>query len=181
MKNNHGFTLLELVISASIFAVLASMVLVNFRGGDREQSLSLGAQAYVGAFRKAQFWALNGRTWAANGGPAVIPSGGYGVKVDICNASPCKGIVFGDLDGEFDYDNGEEIIGESYILPKDILITNITPQAPIEVMFKPPVPIICINRDCSNTPLTTITLEHAQTGETKNILINQETGQVSLQ
>jgi prepilin-type N-terminal cleavage/methylation domain-containing protein len=59
--NNLGFTLIELMISIAIFAILSSMVLVNFRANDKVHNLKNQAMLVLDGIKTAQTSALSGR------------------------------------------------------------------------------------------------------------------------
>ena len=157
-----------------------TMLFANYKQGKAQQSLELGVQDFAGIFRKAQFWALTGKAILV-AGDNVMPAGGYGVRIEECVSSPCHIFIFADFDGELDYDVGEELVNEEYFLPKDIIVSNISPQSIVNVLFKPPKPIICVNRDCSHTLITNIELKNIKSNNILNIKINQKSGQVSIE
>ncbi len=58
LKKNKGFTVMELLISLSIFIVITLLVISNFRIGDKRSRLRLHAQEVASALRDAQNLAL---------------------------------------------------------------------------------------------------------------------------
>ncbi|TSC56730.1 MAG: hypothetical protein G01um101418_610 [Parcubacteria group bacterium Gr01-1014_18] len=177
--NEKGFSLLELMVSITIFAMISTLFLANFRGGENQRVLKLSAQNVGEIFRKTQFWAQHGKTWFVEGIDQV-PSGGYGIFLEVCAVSPCQITVFGDLDGELDFDGVEEMRGEEYILPEDIIVESVSPISPTEVVFKPPLPSVCVNRDCSNIGFVSVLLRNLKNNSTATIRLDQKTGQISV-
>lgn len=82
-----GFTLVELLVSMSVFGVLAVMVLANFHFGTQQDALRTSAQTLVANFRRVQNVAAAGMLvpspnyagapWPP--GTPVVPPGGYGI------------------------------------------------------------------------------------------------------
>ncbi|MBI4215618.1 MAG: type II secretion system protein [Parcubacteria group bacterium] len=175
----NGFTLVEILVSIAIFVLITTGVVINFRTGENRRVLDLGTQNAAGILRKAQFWSLSGKS-QLQGTNLVFPSGGYGIRVEPCSASPCGVIFFADWDGELDYDDSEKLAGEGYTLPADLLIESVAPSQTSDIVFKPPVPSVCVNRDCSNVPVTAIVVRHVKDNRRAEIRILQGSGQISV-
>ena len=171
----RGFSLLELIISLSIFSILTTIFIANFRGGEQQRVLEFSSQNIVGVLEKARVWAVSGKTKDSS-----IPSGGYGVRISKCIEPPCDVTLFEDKDGDgkLDYSDEEEMEGDSYILPLDIIIENVSTSGDMDVVFKGPRPLICVNRECPSSSDPEITLKNIRNSSIKKIVINQRTGQI---
>src|SRR3989344_2577283 len=101
-----GFTTIELLVTAAIFALISSIVLVN--NSRFNSSLLLGNLAYDIALsvREAQTYGLNVRGAATGGG--TIFTAGYGVT--FRGAMPSRYEFFADLDGDKVNDLGNELL-----------------------------------------------------------------------
>jgi len=110
-----GFTIIDLVVSIGIFALITSAVVANFRVGQYGDSVRQSAAISVGFLREAQTMAL---TMAAESGGDSMPIGGYGVRFQE-EPNPREIILFADYDGDYSFDEGEKI--KSEILPKEVV------------------------------------------------------------
>ena len=177
-KKQLGFTLAELLVSISIFIMITTIVLADFKSNSRSQQVKFNAQDLSSVIRKAQFMSQFGRTTEHNGN--VVPIGGYGVYITQCATPPCEYLIFADYDGELDYDIGEEVAGETYTFPPTIIVPTVT-QSPLSLVFKPPRPLVCVNQDCSKTNDAVITIKQQSTTDTAIVSINPLSGKVSVE
>ena len=60
-KKFRGFTIMELMVTISILAVIASVSISNFRQAEKVRSMDLSAQIALEAYRKAQNYSLTGK------------------------------------------------------------------------------------------------------------------------
>ncbi len=75
-----GFTVIELLISLSIFALLLVLILANFRTGSYNDELRFTADRFVGNLRRVQNLATIGQALFYDGEDRV-PPGGYGISI----------------------------------------------------------------------------------------------------
>lgn len=165
-----GFTIIELLVSLGIFVVVTAMVVANFRGGSRSDELRIASEALISNLRKAQNMAFSGQL--VNG---VNPPGGYGVYFKL--SEPDRYVIFADQDGDFGYTAGEGLIDGTIILPKDIRISAVGPQANSSVVFKPPKPTIYINGATADATLS-VKLVHNLSGKTRTVTVKRISGQI---
>jgi prepilin-type N-terminal cleavage/methylation domain-containing protein len=59
-NTQNAFTLIELLVAMSIMAILATIVMTNFRVGQKLRSVQLGTDVIISALRSAQNYAQNG-------------------------------------------------------------------------------------------------------------------------
>ncbi len=124
-KDNAGFTLLEVLIVASIIILLSALVLANAHTGSRGIEVRRSAQTVSSALREAQNDALG--------------SGEAGVYFATGQAP----IFFVDIDNDKLYDAGEE--QKTVILDKNTELSSLVPSNPLHVFFAPPNPDVYIN------------------------------------
>lgn len=122
-------TLLDLIIWMSIFGLLTTTMISSFREGNRGDGVRQAARLGESLLRRAQTMTLTG-TVLANGD---YPNGGYGVHFDV--SANRQLVLFGDTNGNFTYDGGEEITGNDVLLPVN---TAFSLGANLDVVFSPP-------------------------------------------
>lgn len=173
IESQKGFTLVELIVMIGIFGIITGVVVVNLRGGSPAREVQLQADNLASLMRQAQVQALGGEPFEG-----TVPVGGFGVNVAVCSSAPCSVTLFADADGDFTYDVGTEEI-ETLSFGRHVTIESISTGSPVDVVFKPPKPFICINRQCSGVDEVIITLGSEQTSREVSVVVNQISGQVS--
>ncbi len=170
-----GFTLIELLVSIGIFIIVTGMVVTNFRAGSRSDDLKIAAEALASNLRRAQNMGLAGEQI-----DGMTPPGGYGVnfKLNVPNSY----IIFADKNGNLVYDvnMNEELPDGIITLPKDVVITGVSPAVTSNMVFKPPKPTIYINGDPSADVLA-VTLKHNLSGNSRKILVNRISGRIDVE
>ena len=161
-KKQSGFTLMELLASMFIIALLTGIFLTNYHGANQRNKLIMATQKLAGDMRMAQNYALGAKEFDGN-----MPAGGWGVRLDT--ASPNNYIIFADNDiDEYDYDSGEEY--STINLPDGVIIHSIDLGASVDIVFLPPNPDTYINGADDNT--VKITLRDSNGNTTKTIEVN---------
>ncbi|MFH1366926.1 MAG: prepilin-type N-terminal cleavage/methylation domain-containing protein [Patescibacteria group bacterium] len=159
----NGFTLIEILISFGIFAILMGIVLSGFMDTRKLERLRQSALELVSTLQKAQNYALTG--YAVSG---IVPVGGYGVhfNLDLVNPANTEYFIFADTysvnsttnlcddtQGNQRYDNllsnpicGENPLGSGIFLHEGVIVHKIlvnTNQAIagsiFDVSFKSPM------------------------------------------
>jgi prepilin-type N-terminal cleavage/methylation domain-containing protein len=198
--NDRGFTLVEMLISLSIFAVVTAFVTANFRVGRQGDELRLSSQLAATAIRRAQTLATAGQTTAfCRGGTndlKTCPSGlssecgggtcvvevprGYGIRFSTAAADARKLITFADLDGDRAYDVGELLRTDAVSPGLSVRVSTLSPTAgsTLDIVFEPPKPTVYFNGSTA-TGIATITTLHSVTNQVKNVTVNRITGQVN--
>lgn len=172
IKSQKGFNLVELLVAISIFGILATIVTANIRGGSSGRELDLQAENITSLLRDAQVRSLSGQP---EGGQ--VPSGGYGVHLDVCTTPPCSVTLFADSDADFTFDASEEISVQS--LGSVVTIPTLSTGTSMDVLFKPPRPFICFSDECSGVGQGTITVGNTSSSATKTITVDQVSGRIS--
>jgi prepilin-type N-terminal cleavage/methylation domain-containing protein len=100
IKNSKkGFTLLELMIVSSIFAVITSVILIRFSLFNSRILITNLAYDIALSVRQAQTYGINVRGFGS--GESIIFNTGYGIHFDA--ATPTSYILFADLNDDKDY------------------------------------------------------------------------------
>lgn len=173
---NGGFTLLEVTIVIFTLAILTSIVLANYRGGERGFSLLRSAHKLAQDLRTTQEMAMAGEMFYGD-----FPKGGYGIyfiansnsyiRFADCNSNGTYdgeiSLVCPDCSGASCIDNVFSEKVEELFLEEKIKVSNLSPSSPLNITFFPPDPTITINPP-SNFATTTLTLN----GRYKYIKIN---------
>lgn len=152
-NNQKGFTLLEMLVSIFIIALISTIFMANYRSYGRKSELRMTAQKLASDIRKMQNYSLGLKEY--NGS---FPEGGWGIylttQVDTNNLAYY--ILFRDGESNKDHvrdSNGNEDYLDKLYLPKNYSIQNIFvtpaqtgPQDRASLVFEPPDPYVWICR-----------------------------------
>lgn len=162
LKKNSGFSLVELLVSITIIAMLSGIFLANYKGAGQRSELSLAAHKLASDLRLAQNRSLG--SFKRNG---VIPNGGWGIYIDK-TSSPNNYVFFADDNypdsPNYIFDQSEA--AETIKLPEKITLSH--PGDNVSIVFEPPVPKTYINGQ--NSGDISIVLTDGNT--TKTVLVN---------
>ena len=154
-----GFTLIELIVSVSIIALVTGIFLANYSSANRRSDLTMTAQKLVTDIRLAQNYGLGLSRYGLSGSTNV-PSGGWGAHFDLANYGNNKYVIFADDDGDSLFDAGEDNLtygAQVTTLPANIVIDSIkvgtavgasvgfSTENKTDITFLPPDPITTIN------------------------------------
>ena len=165
LKNNKGFTLVELVISISIIGLISGLFLANYHGAKNNSELIMAARKLSSNIRAAQNYTLGLKEFEGD-----LPFGGWGLHFD--SADNDNYILFADMEGgiDFSYDPGEE--HQTIKLPRNIRISAIElgglPETELDLVFEPPHSKVYANG--ANNVNSKITLTDGE--KTVDILVN---------
>lgn len=200
-SQRSGFTLIEMLISLSIFAVVTAFVTANFRAGRQSDEIRLATQLVATAIRRAQTMAISGQTVPyCQGGTndkGICPGGtnlecgggtcvrevpkGYGIHLTTVGTGASKAILFADTDGDKLFSTRETVRTDS-ITPGPFVVASaldpVSAGSALDIVFEPPKPKIWFNASQS-TGIASITLRHTTSGQTKNVTINIISGQIN--
>jgi len=180
-KNKKGFTIIELIVSMSIFIFITSIVLLNFHYGNFDTELRTNAQVFASYLRQAQNMAQSGVITKQDN----ESTSAYGIFIK----SRTSYILFADLNGNniYDEDKDRDIIVENF------KFVNFGPDNEnISIVFSPPKPKVCAvdlglaknpeeNVDCDLVDNLTFVLTHQKTGKSKTVSLNPISGQISIE
>ncbi|MFA6171140.1 MAG: prepilin-type N-terminal cleavage/methylation domain-containing protein [Patescibacteria group bacterium] len=159
--NNKGFTIVEMLVSVFIIALLTAIFLANYRSGGGNLELKNAAQKMASDIRLAQSYSLNGKRFLNSSDWGVYfnkPGNAYSLFADTCSPKPCT---------------PGWSAGENYLtipLPANIEISQISSGNTATVVFIPPDPDILINGSASEA---TITLRNKKTSNTLIVHFNK--------
>lgn len=127
-KKGEGFTVLELLVSATVLVVIMTFVLANFRAGQYSGELDGVVKQIVDGIGSMRNATLGGQV-VDIAGNRVFPAGGYAVNFDITpGESRSRFILYADgaNDGVANgqYDTGEEVSG-GIINFENVLLTQL--------------------------------------------------------
>lgn len=167
-KKEEGFTLLELLVSISIIALISGIFMANYHSANKRSELVNAAQKLASDIRLAQNYSLGLREF--NG---QASGGGWGVYFN--KTAPNYYIIFADINGNKNYNAS---LGEKFKqvdLPAGVSVNNITDVKTgtlnnIAITFLPPDPTTYIAASANNK--AQITLRDANTGSTKTVEVN---------
>lgn len=193
-----GFTLVELLVSLSILGVITGQMLANFRAGQRVSEVRFAAEILANQLRELQTNALTGRLglvcaggsqnlMVCEGGkePPVACEGGtceervpagYGIR--FSDASPESFLLFIDTDGDFRYDEGEELRALPYVSTGQVRFGGSTAASPLDIVFRPPFARAYVNGVPDAVTSVTVTLVHAVGPQERDVTVNLVTGKI---
>lgn len=162
-----GFTIFELLVVIFIIGLLTSMVLANYRGGQKRYMLSGDTQKLISNLRKIQNMAMSGTGIYGQ-------YCGYGIEIDSV-LRPTSYRIYGDVynpcaSSTNIYNNGVDDIIETISLSPRVSIQSTT-FTPLDVFFKPPNPTTYINGDDAAFRSAAIVLELSDIGKTETVTV----------
>lgn len=180
-RASRGFTLVEVLVSLGIFAVLTGVVLSNYRGYNTNALFSNASEDIVLALRQAQVYGVGSK---GEGSSFTTPFGVY-----FNEASPSQIIIFADIypatvpPGDGKYNSGSdtpvETINWGSVITNMALSCSPTPcDGTAGVTFKRPNPDAVI-KDGAGNDKTSVGVMIGNGVKTSTITITS-TGQISL-
>ena len=173
IKNNKkAFTLVELLVTSGIVAIVASMFFVNYHSTNKRSELIMAIQNLASDLRQAQSNSLGLFLYDSSS-----PSGGWGVHMNI-NDSATSYKLFADNDGDYSYDSGESNTifgGKNVNLPDGVIIDSINNGSSVnlvDITFYPPDPDTYIYSSSATSTSVTITLKETVSETTKAVTVN---------
>jgi len=198
----HGFSLIEVLVSITIFALIMAAVISNFRGGEWKNQLSLAAQNVASELRKTQTMTTAGQpTYVCKVGGVVsgnceddragcagdcveqVPAGGYGLALVEDSETI---LLFANIDASDEYDPADELVRDLRVSPTgrvkvdQIDVGGIAPS--LQIIFHPPSGEISFGGPdvFGNPPEAHIWVSHLSSNETREIVINRISGRIDV-
>ncbi len=188
--NRSGFTLVELIVSISIIAVLTTMAINNFRGSNEKNILANEAERVASVIRQMHINSLIGQT--VNG--ARPRSFGFNLQTCIHSGTPtiCHYISFADNETngtiDYKYDSGDDVLQTITTFDKNIEFTAIniggSSLDELNIVFIPPqgsIQFFGSGTDALTDEEVEIVLRYHNTSYYKRITVNRISGQIEIQ
>lgn len=199
--DSKGFTLPELLVSISIFVIITTAVVANFRASEESGQLRLGAQTVASTLHSLQNMAQTGRLTALCDNPAAtvctgnpercvadacsprLPAGGYGIQI-----AQDGGVMtlFADGNENHLFDTGETLADMVLNLPRNVIIDNADDatgpyeSGSLTITFEPPEPTVWINDGIVQEDAH-IVLHHVKTNGTRTIILRRISGRIEIE
>ena len=162
-----GFTLVELLTSIAIIALMSTMLFTNYRRAGVGIDLTSSAQQLASKIRIAQNNSLGTKKFND-----LTPLGGWGVHFDSDNLRSGY-ILFADSNGNYAFDSDEAY--STSTLPirveLDTLVTgSSTVESVVDVVFSPPDPRTYINGNYKDS--LALTLKEDINNTSKEVRVN---------
>lgn len=174
MCGGSGFTLLELLITVGIFAIISGVLLANFRRSSRQESLRYAAAGVAADIQRLHASAFGG-------GGAGVNAIAHGMHMEP--NEPSRYFLFTDLAGRGSpgrYDERDASFGEGSVsFPGNVRLVRIEPPATRDLLFGIPRGTLTVAPATTETTIR-ITLRDAD-GDTRRIVVNRISGQVSVE
>lgn len=170
----RGFTLVELLVTLSIFLVMTSVVLARYRSFSVNTDFVNTVEDIVLSLREAQVYGSASKAVEGGGCGGSVFDCAYGVN--FVNGGTSY-VVFVDANVDGMYSSDEAVQANNF--PSGITTTGIPPASPLNVVFKRPFPAAIINNDPINTSAS-ITVSDSKSGKLQKITISS-TGMISVQ
>lgn len=188
MIMNRGFTLLEMMVSIGIFAIITAVVIFNH--GKFNSSINVTNLSYelALAIREAQVYGLAVKQEAGND---ISEDYAYGVYFNINN--PQTFYIFADKDSNQQFDptggdlcDGTEECQERIEIRGDVEISNLAsnqtdPAEQLTILFLRPNPVAIIHDDGTEQRSTATIELHSDRAEKSKLIMVELSGQISVQ
>jgi len=180
--NQKSFTLVELLVVVAIIILLSLIILPNYRASVSQFALERSAHKMAQDIRRAAEMAMSAKEITGPTGEKVIPTGGYGIYLKILSVFPYyEIIIFADCNNNQQFTSGnvcgtppnkfpEGLKDEDIKLESGVKISNLSPNLPLNITFKPPSPEISIQG--GDTAEITLVLESDPTKK-RTIKVNK--------
>ncbi len=165
LKNDRGFTLVEIMVTFAIIGVLTAVAFTNYRSGEKQFALERSAQKLNQDIRNAEGMAIASKEFKG------VFQGGYGIHFTLTPPSDDGGsyILFVDCNGNDQYDGASLVCNdcssgactassteevETIYLEKGVYISQLTPVgSSLTIKFYPPEPTVTFYPDASSVSI----------------------------
>ncbi len=193
-----GFTVMELLVALGIFAVISSIVMVNFNAGNRSSELRLGADLLASFIRDAEGRTASGSTacacvtggdvstaQACSTGPVacpsgvetpVLPLGGWGLHAEQGGKTVT---VFADYNNDHRMNAGEAVRSEQLSPSGGVVVRTLACGNPWDLSFVPPFGTVWSNGSTANAGCA-VTLEQTLSGARRAVEYFPVSGRIDI-
>jgi prepilin-type N-terminal cleavage/methylation domain-containing protein len=144
-KNSIGFTIIELLVVVAVIGVISTMLVVNWRQGEKQYLLQRTAQEMVQNIRKAQDMALTSSRHECE-----IPDN-YGVY--FTTQSPGSYKIFADKNDNNQYDGADSDV-ENIDIESGIEISALSSEPKLHLTFSLPDAFVYISPSATSATIT---------------------------
>lgn len=162
-KTSNGATFAELLVVMAIIAIFSSIVLLNWRSGEKQYALQRSATKLSQDIRRAEEFSISTKDFMGQ-----VPSGGYGVYFNV--SEPSHYILFADINGDAIYNAGSDGIVEDITIEVSVQIYQLSSPS-LTITFVPPDPMVKIT-PVASTAQVILSLKSDQT-KIKTVTINK--------
>ena len=166
---NKGFTLVELMVSIAVIAIMTGALLINWHPTEDSFALRRSAAGLIADLKKAQQFSLSTK----ESGCVSPPGDGYsGFGIYLSTSSPNSYLLYENCNSNYQQDAGEAI--ETIELENGVTIHSLNDGGGVttlDLLFISPDPDIYINQSGLTSKVGTIELEGAD-GSTETVTIN---------
>lgn len=168
LKIINGFTLVELLVSMGIMAILSTMGFAAVGNFTEQKQLKMDAMTLETEINTARLLAYEGKD--------IKKSKGFGIFLSSEDKS--NYYVYSDLNGNLMYDQTDEIISKK-IFSNKVQFAN---RDNLDVCFKlsPETGACSSGMDCGASKEKSLTIQGTKTRVSKTIIINLQNGKVRL-
>ncbi|OGL75087.1 hypothetical protein A3C96_00615 [Candidatus Uhrbacteria bacterium RIFCSPHIGHO2_02_FULL_60_10] len=200
LATSHGFTLIEMLISMTIFAVITGFVTANLSQSRSGDELRLSAQLVASSIRRVQSYSLSGqlvKLCADNSGacprgqldcPGLIACRddlpkAYGVRFSPIIGNEKRIVFFADQNENGIFDDGEEFRTDAISSGRFVTVTSTSIgttalSGALDIVFFPPKSAIKFNGEISETTAK-IVLRQPRVARDRTVTVNRISGQVN--
>ena|SRR3990167_987720 len=179
----NGFTLVEILVSMSIFVILVALVFANYRYGNSAQNLEQAPRELQAKLRFVQNLALTGKDYD---GTTVPPA--YGIHFSYPGGS--EFITFADTNDDKLYIQGTDTILETITMPNKVTMASCE-EPPVQtcdtqqscqcdIIFTAGDASIFIKQQPAADANAKVTFESGVTGKQKTVVVNAQSGIIEL-
>ena len=166
-KQKSGFTLVELIVTVAVMAIILAVMLANYNAGGADFRVENQTRQVMALLRKAEAFANASKKFNSQ-----LPSG-YGVNLEV-NKNP---VLFANFDGNKIYDAGVDGAVETLPLSAGLKIGQVAPIGVLNIFYEPPKRDIYING--VSVGGASVTIADAQSSATRVLNITSH-GQISI-
>lgn len=164
-KNSAGFTLTELLVIVAIISLMSTLMVVNYRSGERQFALQGSAHKLAQDLRRTEETAMSMRQFNCPSGTLK----GYGITFEAGAESYSLIVSCGDTP--------PFPVLETISLDKGVKIKALSPSDPLDIFFYPPDPEV----DFGGGNKATITLYLENEPENIKIISVNKSGLITIE